>query len=214
MKTLITGLALTTLALGVTASRADAAPIAIAADSTRSFEIVWSQMVGATELRAVGEFQVTVTDTYTNFLITLTNETPLLNERIHSLGFNTNPNAQSLTNTIAGSYFDSFRLNTNFPSFQRIDVCVYTANNCTGGAQTQNLPGLGATDTFGFQLNGNFSNGIVLDTFAIQFMGDLGSFQFEGDQPPPPPSGVPEPATLLLVALGLTVSRATRYRRA
>lgn len=209
MRQAIRGLFTAALAVTVLSGRAEAAPITIGGDSSQSFEIVWSQMVGSVELRATGVFDVVVTDSYADFTIRLTNEMAAsFNEKIHSIGFNTNPNATSLTNIDPGQYFDYFRLNTNFPSFQRIDICMYTANNCTGGAQHQNLPGQ-VEDEFGFRLNGNFSNGITLDTFAIQFMGDLGSFQFEGEEPPP---RVPEPGSALLVFMGLGSLVASRRR--
>src|SRR5688500_325706 len=96
------------LGVSVFAGRVEAATITIGGDSSQTFEIVWSRMVGTTELRAVGEFDVTVTDTYTEFAIRLANETALFNERIHSVGFNTNPNATSLSHVDAGQYFDYF----------------------------------------------------------------------------------------------------------
>lgn len=198
------------LTAGLSVAPVHAATITVGGDSSTSFDILWSQMVGDTELRALGLFNVNVTDTYTDFVITLTNSTALFNERVHSLGFDTNPNATSLTNEVDGAYFGGFGLNTTFPGFQRIDVCAWTDGRCTGGAQGENLPGLGASDTFGFRLNGDFDEGIVISRFALQFMGDLGSFQFEGERPP---ASVPEPGSLLLLGLGITVSAVSMRRR-
>jgi hypothetical protein len=183
------------LHIGLSAGRAEAAPIIIGANSSTTFDVIWSQLVGTTELRALGLVTVQVHDGSIDFAFTITNQTALWNERVHSIGFRTDPNATSLSGIDPGTYFQNFALNTTFPSFQTIDICVWSTNNCAGGPQRNNLPGMGTTDTFGFTLNGNFSSGVVLDQFAIQFMGDLGSYQFVGR--------VPEPATLMLFGMGL-----------
>lgn len=202
------------LSLGLLPARAQADPITLAANSATTFDILWSEVHSGVNLTALAAFDVTVTNSYVQFLITVTNNTSLFNERVHGLGFNTDPNGTSLTNTVTGEYFGNFALNRNFPSFQRIDVCAWTDQNCTGGSQGSNLPGLGTDDTFGFRLNGNFSSGVTLDTFAIKFQGDLGSFEFEGDQPPPPPTtSVPEPASLLFMGIGLSGAFALRRRK-
>ena len=192
------------------AAPARAATIVLAADSSATFDILWSKIVSGTELRALATFEVDVTDTYVEFGVTLKNETDLYNERVHSFGFSTDPNATGITMLQAGTWFNDFGLTQKFPGFQQIDFCAWAVNKCQGGAQTQNMPGMDTSDYFRFQLTGDFSNGITLGTFAIQFMGDLGSFQFEGDKPP---TNVPEPGTLLLLGLALCVGPlATRKR--
>ena len=183
------------LHIGLSASRAEAAPVILGANESITFDVIWSQLVGTTELRALGLVTVQVHDSSIDFVFTITNQTALWNERIHGIGFSTDPNATGLSNIDPGTYFQNFALNSTFPGFQTIDVCAWTTNNCSGGPQGNNLPGMGTTDTFGFTLNGNFSSGVVLDQFVIQFMGDLGSYQFVGR--------VPEPATLMLFGMGL-----------
>lgn len=205
---LITGL----LTVGLGAHPANASVISVDPDSTTSFDIVWSQTVGSTQLLALGEFSLSVTDTFVDFLITLTNDTGLYNQRIHSVGFDTDPNGNRLTNTVSGTYFQKFALNQNLPGFKRIDICAWTTQNCSGGGQQSNLPGLGAMDTFGFRLTGDFSDGIDVSRFAIKFMGDLGSFEFEGHERPR--QSVPEPTSLLLIGLGATGFAAFRRRAA
>ena len=68
---------------------AHAATISIASSSSSSFDVYWSLLVGGTELAAVGNFDVTVTDSYVDFAVTLTNDTVAsANEKVHAIGFN------------------------------------------------------------------------------------------------------------------------------
>jgi hypothetical protein len=204
------------LAATLLARDARAASITIAHDSSDSFQVLWSLMVGTTELTALGEFNVTVTDTYVDFLVTLTNNTTLVSEKVHSIGFNTDPNGMSLTVLESGTYFQNFALDQKFPNFKKVDICAWGTENCQGGGQGSNLPGGGApvgTDSFAFRLNGDFSDGLTVDRFVIKFQGTLGSFEFE-DTPSHPPA-VPEPSSVALVAMGaaFTAIRARRRRR-
>jgi hypothetical protein len=209
--------AIVSVAPFVTDARADA--ISLNSGMTYQFDVVWSLLVSkggtSTTLQALGEFDVAVTDTYADFLITLTNDTALVSERIHSIGFNTAPEATALSNPVSGSVFQNFALYQNFPSFQTIEVCAWTSNNCSGGAQRNNLPGGGASDTFGFRLESDFTDGLDITAFAIKFQGDLGSYQFSGN-PSPPPITVPEydsSASLLLVGMAFVTAFGAGVRR-
>jgi len=188
------------LSLGVTAN-ARAATINLAADTAnQEFDILWVLAITNpnTTLRALGEFTASVTDTFIDFSVTMTNQTPLASEQIHSFGFNVVQNVSSVTFG-SGIAFSEAGVNQNFPTFQTIDVCVWTSNNCAGGAQGPNIDGNGGVGTASFRLFGDFSNGATLNTFAIKFQGDPNSYEFEGN----PPTGVPEPASVLLVGLGM-----------
>jgi hypothetical protein len=202
------------LAATLFARDARAASITIAHDSSDSFQVLWSLMVGTTELTALGEFDVTVTNGYVDFFVTLTNDTTLVSEKVHSIGFNTDPNGTSLTVLDSGTYFQNFSLDQKFPSFKKVDICTWGTENCQGGGQGSNLPGGGApvgTDSFAFRLNGNFSDGLNVDRFVIKFQGTLGSFEFEDTSSPPP--SLPEPSSLLLLAMGVVVTSLSARRR-
>jgi hypothetical protein len=191
-----------------------AASVTLAPDAKDSFDVLWSLMVGTTELTALGEFDVNVTDTYVDFYVTLTNNTTLVSEKVHSIGFNTDPNGTALTVLDSGVYFQNFALDQKFPSFKKVDICAWGTQNCQGGGQGSNLPGGGApvgTDSFAFRLAGDFSDGLTVDRFVIKFQGTLGSFEFE-DTPSRPPT-VPEPSSVVLLAMGALASMVASRRR-
>ena len=171
----------------VTEARADI--ISLIAGATYQFDVFWSMPVSkngtSTTLQALAEFDVTVSDTFTDFLITLTNNTALVSESVHSIGLDTLPEATALSDPVPGSVFQNFALNQKFPSFHTIDICAWTSNNCSGGAQGNNLPGGGAADTFGFRLQSDFTNGLDITNFPIKFQGELGSYEFSGTPTPP-----------------------------
>ncbi len=205
-------IALLTWAIFAAAVNARAASIFIPAPGSQSFDIFWSQMVGTTNMTALGSFSVNVTNTYADFYVNLTNNTSAsAGERVHSIGFNSDPNGTSISVLQAGTYFKAFGLDQTFPSFKKIDLCAWTTNNCSGGAQGSNLPGAGGSDYFGFRLGGDFSSGLTLNNFVIKFQGDLGSFEFADTTLPRP---VPEPSSLLLCGLGSAAALLAARRRA
>jgi hypothetical protein len=201
--------ALACAALAITASSARAASISIPANGSKSFDIFWSLMVGSTQLTALGEFDVTVTNGYADFRVDLTNNTSLASEKVHSIGFNADPNGTSISVTAKGDYFQNFGLDQKFPGFKTVDICVWGTQNCSGGGQGSNLPGAGESDTFRFLLFGDFTQGLRLDNFVVKFQGDLGSFEFADTTPP---RSVPEPSTLALLTIGAAAMMLARRR--
>jgi hypothetical protein len=163
----------------------------------------WSLDIGGgITLSATGTFEaLAVSSTTVDLGITITNlMSPSLNERVYSLGFNTDP-AVTAAFLSQGGVFDGLGNDTVFPGFQTIELCAFAAQNCAGGNINQALAG-GGTDSFSLRLTGDFQTPpmLTLDTFAIQFMGDLGSYQFEGNGNSTP---VPAPAPLIVLGAGI-----------
>jgi hypothetical protein len=126
--------------------------------------------------------------------VTINNTTP--NYVVSAIGFNTNP-AVTASYISVGSKFDGIGNNVNFPSFQTIEVCAFTSNNCSSSANGQALQA-NSSDSFGLKLTGLFSPSLTLSTFAIKFAGGPeGSFESQGK--------VPIPGTLLLFGVGFAL---------
>jgi hypothetical protein len=149
-------------------------------------------------LTATATFTLTPIDaTHENLSITLTNTTVgQPGEYISGFGFNVSPDA-TVDQIGAGTIFTGVLVNVNFPGFNTIDVCVFAGNNCSasnGGLFAPN------SDTISMRLTG--SNSFSLDTFAIKFAGNLGSFESAGCVAGTSCTSVPEPSTLLLLSSG------------
>ncbi|NJN85040.1 MAG: cistern family PEP-CTERM protein [Leptolyngbyaceae cyanobacterium SL_7_1] len=81
-----------------------------------------------------------------------------------------------------------------------MDVCIFAANNCSGGRIKQGLQSGGNSDTFTLNLAGNFGStpSVKLDSFAMKFQTQQGSYEIPGsiriEEEPEP---IPEPTALL-----------------
>ena len=150
-------------------------------------------------LTATATFTLTPIDaTHESLSITLTNTTVgQPGEYISGFGFNLTPDGTADT-FVGGTTSTGMLLNKNFPSFNTIDVCIFAGNNCSASNGGLSAPN---SDTVSMRLLG--SNAFALDTFAIKFAGNLGSFEVAGCAAGTTCKSVPEPASLLLLGLGL-----------
>jgi hypothetical protein len=186
------------LSLGVTAN-ASAATIDLTSGAN-VFQIVWDH--DTQPLDAIANFTANVSSGSIVFTVTVTNNSADVGSGLQSFGFNINPDPTGIQN-FTGTVFTAAGLEQNLPSIDNsIDVCVWAANNCQGGPQQSNLNGGGAVGTASFTLLGNFASGATLDLFGAKFQTAFGSFEFEGN-PPPPTTQVPEPTSMVLVGLGM-----------
>lgn len=135
---------------------------------------------------------------------------------ILSTGFSVTPNGSGSFATMGtGKVFDKVRAGNgpqqNYPGgFKGIDVCIYAANNCSGGNVKQGLQSGGNSDTFKVNIAGNFgvNYAATLGSFPIKFQTESGSYELAGKPSSKSPKPVPEPGTA--VALGLVAAGAAR----
>lgn len=131
--------------------------------------------------------------------ITLFNKTlSTYQAAIVSMGFGITPNvssislsqpggSQSQNNVFTKSVLDP---SNNFPGgFKNIDICIFAANNCSGGNINKGLQA-GQFDNFLLTINGNFgtSPSVTLSDFALKFQTQDGSYEL---------AAVPEPITVV-----------------
>jgi hypothetical protein len=99
----------------------------------------------------------------------------------------------------------------NFPAYNIVDVCVWSANNCSGGNVNQGLQAGQSDDDILLTLMADDFRTFVLGPIAIKWQTAFGSFQIAGypdelpDPPSPPAVDVPVPGAIPLVGAGLVI---------
>ena len=196
----------------------------ISADVNRTFQLDWNYASNTLSaggptapLSSVGLFTI---DSFSSsdlvMSATIDNTTRLTSgltqAYLMSIGIATNP-VVSATLTTPGKTFTQVESAGNFPGgFSSIDVCLYSANNCSGGKIQDGLAA-GASDSFTVALAGDFGNSpsVTLSDFAVKFQTNEGSYEF-GDGGSFL-SETPEPPSVFLFATALLVAVAAVRRR-
>ena len=103
----------------------------------------------------------------------------------------------TIVNDASGDSWNATR-NTNFPGFQRIDLCIWAGPNCAGGSH--NGLGEGESDFFTLTLTGTFTGSISLGGSSPSKWQSVG---FSGESYHISGGSVPEPGPLALFAFGM-----------
>ena len=100
-----------------------------------SFTVTWQGVKPGATLLATATFTVS-NWSGTSFVMTVTNvrntmpTSPNINARLTAFGFGLTPEG-TFSNLVNGSIYQwAF---TNFPAFQRVDVCLTSGSGCAGG---------------------------------------------------------------------------------
>jgi uncharacterized repeat protein (TIGR01451 family) len=128
----------------------------------------------------------------TSFVMTVTNvrntmpTSPDINARLTAFGFGLTPEG-TFSNEVPGSIYQwAF---TNFPEFQRVDVCLTTGSGCAGGGSGGLNQGESTPESMSVTIAGAFTNGVIIAPIPAKFQTALGSFETAGVVIDPPPVG-------------------------
>jgi hypothetical protein len=153
-----------------------------------SFTLNWLLPGSGNRAELAATAEVTVVDFTSSTLIldvTLTNATTSdFQAAIMSLGLGVNTTLTNVALSSAGATFNSItpNPNQNFPGgFSGINVCIYAANTCSGGAIFNGLQSGGNSDTVQVTLTGNFASSLTIAAFPIKFQTEAGSYELAGN---------------------------------
>jgi|GEM_PF-1205328 hypothetical protein len=163
------------------------------ADVGESFPVSWvlPARTDIPQLSATAVFEVVeLTSDRLVLDVRLSNETAgSFQAAITSFGFGITPTASDVAlSVIEGNTatFETVVINQNqqnFPGgFKDINVCIYAANNCSGGAIMQGLQSGSSEDAFRLEIAGDFgaTPSVLLASFPIKFQTEAGSFELAG----------------------------------
>lgn len=216
--------ALLAIALSMGAiSSAQAVPIQLNAGQTQNFSFggVYDNFnlltTGSITVGTITPDLVDVTFTVNNFSTRKDGSATTAgdNVRLVTFGFGINPNVKSVSFTdLATGGLTKAQLG-DIPSIKDIEVCAFTGPNCSGGAGG----GIAAsgTDTFKLTLTSDtikFGSFIQFDPLGVKYQTGPGSFEISctgvaGCSP----ASVPEPASIVLLGLGLAAFSLSRKRK-
>jgi len=156
-----------------------------------TFTVTWQGVKESATLLATATFTVS-NWTGNSFVMTVTGvgntmpTSPNINARLTAFGFGLTPEG-NFSNLVNGSIYTwAF---TNFPAFQRVDVCLTTGSGCAGGASGGLNQGQSTSDSMSVLVTGAFPNGVTITPIPAKFQTSLGSLETDGVVIDPPPLG-------------------------
>ncbi len=156
-----------------------------------TFTVTWEGVKPGATLLATATFTVS-NWTGTSFVMTVTNvrntmpTSPDINARLTAFGFGLIPDG-TFSALVNGTVYQwAF---TNFPAFQRVDVCLASGGGCAGGGNGGLNQGESTNETYAVTITGTFTNGVTITPIPAKFQTALGSLETDGVVIDPPPSG-------------------------
>ena len=147
-----------------------------------SFTVTWQGVKEGATLLATATFTVS-NWTGNSFVMTVTNvsntmpTSPNVNGRLTVFGFGLIPEG-TFSNQVPGSIYQwAF---TNFPAFQRVDVCLTSGGGCAGGAAGGLNQGQSTGDSHSVTITGPFAAGATIVPIPAKFQTSLGSLETDG----------------------------------
>jgi hypothetical protein len=173
-----------------------------------AFNVSWGGISGLNVTGMVIIDSLTATDADIRVMLD-NNSTPISGNdpRVTSVGVLVGSYGSLGSTSTGGTFLDDADA-SNFPGFT-ISVCGTSGNNCAGGGNG-GVPA-GGSDDFTLQVNGAFANVLKLSNFGLKIQGGPNGNSFELAGVPTPK--VPEPASGLLLAVGLALIAAKNVRQ-
>jgi hypothetical protein len=198
------GLSAVVAALGIVSMPTHAVPIT----SSTPYAFSWSYNTGSALL--TGNGSLTFTGFNSNLLsvgVSLTN-TSLIGgqggQRLTAFAFGIDPNATGVTFSDAndgGMRAAGFAQGALAANVAGVEVCAFGGpNNCSGGGNGGIFAG--TSDSFNLLLSGTWGSIVNVQPIGMRYQTGTASYTFPAYLPPPPTS-VPEPASLALLGMSL-----------
>ena len=168
-----------------------AAQATVFVNGNTTFTVTWQGVKEGATLLAPATFTVSEWSG-TSFKMTVTNAkntmptSPDINARLTAFGFGLTPLGTFGTQVPGSIYQWAF---TNFPAFQRVDVCLTSGGTCAGGGYAGLGQGQSSPEAYSVVINGAFTNGVTIIPIPAKFQTALGSLETDGVVIDPPPSG-------------------------